>query len=557
ASWIALINQAVVGGQRPLSGSGLAAFSIGDKDELNRTSHVLTGILDTAIGSERWLNTFSVETANQSETTFTVRNKEYLIAYSLGTTAFVPLFAAKPQLGRCTTSNEDQTQPEIDFPSGIRCEGLADGLYAQEDLQDPNSLENIFLIEPSTLRVKNGRTTHGIRMRARWSNSGDLRKYFSGQSTKTKFGKEIVEVYFSKGPRARRLSVMMRKEGFEKPTSIMRFTQAGSRPLISMFGKEVRSLSQRLHPKPLSLLRWIVGMSQPQAMVIDPFGGSGVTGEAVLDLNRRDGSQRRYTLIEMADYFHTVLKPRIQKVMFSAKWKNGRPVLDPEAAARIPETGADDENGDDDSVDDDDVNGTEPEANGDVYGGVTHMFQYLNLEQYEDTLNNIVFTDSPQNILGNDPAEVRAAIGELFPEEERLSYYFTEGSWMSPSLGLSDLIRDPFSARLKITEQNEPKDTSIDPIATFNFLLGLRVRRYVVTEQQGRRVVIVFGRKDTEEHVLIWRKCDDTWDPDVERAWVQEQDWFKTSTVWTNGHNSFGGNRIEPELKRLMFEDVD
>ena len=59
---------------------------------------------------------------------------------------------------------------------------------------------------------------------------------------------------------------------------------------------------------------------------LDYFGGSGTTAHAVIALNRGDGGKRRYTLVEQGDYFDTVLKPRIQKVVYSADWTEGRPV---------------------------------------------------------------------------------------------------------------------------------------------------------------------------------------------------------------------------------------
>ena len=34
----------------------------------------------------------------------------------------------------------------------------------------------------------------------------------------------------------------------------------------------------------------------------------------------------KYILVEMADYFDTVLKPRIQKVVYAADWRDGKPV---------------------------------------------------------------------------------------------------------------------------------------------------------------------------------------------------------------------------------------
>ncbi|MEP0841494.1 MAG: site-specific DNA-methyltransferase [Phycisphaerae bacterium] len=64
----------------------------------------------------------------------------------------------------------------------------------------------------------------------------------------------------------------------------------------------------------------------PDATLLDCFSGSGSAGHAVIELNRRDAGRRRYILIEQGDSLDAVLKTRLQRVAFSRRWKNGRPV---------------------------------------------------------------------------------------------------------------------------------------------------------------------------------------------------------------------------------------
>ena len=45
----------------------------------------------------------------------------------------------------------------------------------------------------------------------------------------------------------------------------------------------------------------------------------------MIALNREDGGNRKYILVEMGDHFDTVLKPRLEKVGYSADWKDGKP----------------------------------------------------------------------------------------------------------------------------------------------------------------------------------------------------------------------------------------
>ena len=50
------------------------------------------------------------------------------------------------------------------------------------------------------------------------------------------------------------------------------------------------------------------------AIILDFFAGSGTTAHAVLELNKQDGSNRKFILCEQMDYIETVTKERIRKV---------------------------------------------------------------------------------------------------------------------------------------------------------------------------------------------------------------------------------------------------
>ncbi|MDI7267950.1 MAG: site-specific DNA-methyltransferase [Myxococcota bacterium] len=53
-------------------------------------------------------------------------------------------------------------------------------------------------------------------------------------------------------------------------------------------------------PKPVALVKRIIGIAtEADDIVLDSFAGSGTTGHAVLDLNREDGGNRRFVLVQM------------------------------------------------------------------------------------------------------------------------------------------------------------------------------------------------------------------------------------------------------------------
>lgn len=69
-------------------------------------------------------------------------------------------------------------------------------------------------------------------------------------------------------------------------------------------------------PKPLSLLEWIVSLhSDENAIILDSFAGSGTTAHAVLNMNKSDGGNRKFILVEMMDYAETITAERVRRVI--------------------------------------------------------------------------------------------------------------------------------------------------------------------------------------------------------------------------------------------------
>jgi adenine-specific DNA-methyltransferase len=71
------------------------------------------------------------------------------------------------------------------------------------------------------------------------------------------------------------------------------------------------------NPKAVELMEQVLQLSaEDDALVLDPFAGSGTTGEAVLRLNAADGGHRRFILIEEGSreerFCRTILAPRLR-----------------------------------------------------------------------------------------------------------------------------------------------------------------------------------------------------------------------------------------------------
>ena len=70
------------------------------------------------------------------------------------------------------------------------------------------------------------------------------------------------------------------------------------------------------NPKPVSLIDRLLRIAtQANDIVLDSFAGSGTTAHAVLALNREDGGNRKFILVECEDYADNITAERVRRVI--------------------------------------------------------------------------------------------------------------------------------------------------------------------------------------------------------------------------------------------------
>jgi adenine-specific DNA-methyltransferase len=239
--------------------------------------------------------------------------------------------------------------------------------------------------------------------------------------------------------------------------------------------------------------------------VIDYFAGSGTTGHATIRLNRDDSGNRKYILVEMGTYFNTVTKPRIQKVIYSDNWKNGKP---------------------------------QDKA------GISQIVKYQVLESYEDTLNNLYLQNNVE-LDFNGKAK-----------EEYILQYMLELESRDHLFNL-EMFRKPFDYQLKVTENNELKPQKIDLVETFNYLIGLHVSKV----QRVKDIKVVEGTTRTGiKTLVIWRDLETTTHDDVEkllRRFYDSQRTREFQQIYINGDHHLENLRSEgDQFKIKLIEET-
>ena len=336
-------------------------------------------------------------------------------------------------------------------------------------------------------------------------------------------------------------------------------TADGTRLLQDLFGETVFT-----NPKPVSLISRMVqlGTHELNHTILDYFAGSGTTGHAVINLNREDGGKRKFILVEMADYFDTVLVPRLKKVTFTPEWKDGKPkrLATQEEAKRSP-----------------------------------RILKVIRLESYEDALNNLEVkrTKEQENTLFSSEAQGSGGLKEQYI----LNYMLDVETRGSQSLLNLDAFSNPLSYQLKVKRpgSDESQLVSVDLIETFNWLIGLTVA-HVAAQQtfnasferdsEGRLLLSERLRQessgtwwlrtvegtapDGRKTLVIWRNLTGDFEKDnlVLDEWFTKQGYSSKDSefdlIYVNGTNNLENLRlpdatwkvrlIEEDFHRLMFE---
>lgn len=273
----------------------------------------------------------------------------------------------------------------------------------------------------------------------------------------------------------------------------------------------------------------IFAVSNKTDLILDYFGGSGTTAHAVINLNREDNGNRQYILVEQGEYFDTVLKPRVQKVVYSKAWKDGKPVVKDKA-----------EN----------------------LQGVPQIVKVLKLESYEDTLNNLELR--------------RSGLFDYLPENAQQDYllnYMLNIDSRGSLLNISHFEK-PFDYGLNIstTSAGAYEWQKVDLVETFNYLIGAKVINVDDKRVEQGFVAIecrLPNQSADEKTLIFWRDCErvdyDGLQKQFDRLGINPAD-SEYSQVYVNGDHTletvWDGEQsgslkivsIEDAFLSLMFE---
>ena len=104
----------------------------------------------------------------------------------------------------------------------------------------------------------------------------------------------------------------------EKPKTVFYKPEYGSRAGGQALSQALPELASGFpYPKAPALITDLlrIGATSPDSIILDSFAGSGTTAHAVLALNKEDGGNRRFILVECEDYADSITAERVRRVI--------------------------------------------------------------------------------------------------------------------------------------------------------------------------------------------------------------------------------------------------
>ena len=565
STWLSMIEDRLIQGMKTLSDDGVFFISIGDEEQ----EHLAT-LLRSMYGKSRFFSTLIWEKKKKGSflSGQIAKMKDYILCVSKLPSEFKGLVGA--------IASDTETYPCVNASNPREIRKIQPGITSKYRYKDyikkageTISAGNMNLVLKSDLVIKEGFLAEELIIEGNWRYSQDSMNEYADRKelyiTQDLYLRRIV-----KEPRHKRMKDLLPRLGNQGESDFRAYdindlgkfgwgtNEDANDELHQLLGEQY-AVS---YPKPSKLLTLLLVSSRhKEGYWIDYFAGSGSTGHAVINLNREDSGKRKYLLVEMGDYFDTVLKPRMAKVVYSKNWKDGKPI---------------------------DRNGR------------SHCFKYLRLESYEDTLNNLCLDENPERnkaIAANDTLE----------EDYMLHYLLDVETKGSQSLLNIDAFADPTAYTLDIKKpgSDEVITRNVDLIETFNFLIGLRVAHIAVPQsfnadfkrtrdpdlpEDQHTKLVVNGRVKQDPEGLWWFRKVEGWVPmdaanpnngqrekvlivwrkltgDLEKDNLMLDEWFQKNristrdfefdTIYVNGSNNLPNLKLDDEnwKVRLIEED--
>lgn len=282
-----------------LADDGAIFISIDDNELAN-----LKQLCDEIFGANNFIDFFSwVKTETPANLSYkTKKSVEYIVCYQKSKNDIKFRGLEKESKSSNGLMNQTNAIKELIFPANIVDTGLKDGVYKAgpygTDSYDIQLLEDV--------QVKNGIFITPVKLQGKfkWSQSNLDKEISNG--TRISIRTIAFSPSYEKASYEPEVPWNIINRNFGVDTN-----EVASTLLTTIFGEKTFDF-----PKPVTLISYLANfINNKDAIILDSFAGSGTTAHAVLNLNKKDGGNRKFILVEMEDYAENITAERVRRVM--------------------------------------------------------------------------------------------------------------------------------------------------------------------------------------------------------------------------------------------------
>lgn len=282
-----------------LADDGVIFISIDDNELAN-----LKQLCDEIFGANNFIDFFSwVKTETPANLSYkTKKSVEYIVCYQKSKNDIKFRGLEKESKSSNGLMNQTNAIKELIFPANIVDTGLKDGVYKAgsygTDSYDIQLLEDV--------QVKDGIFITPVKLQGKfkWSQSNLDKEISNG--TRISIRTIAFSPSYEKASYEPEVPWNIINRNFGVDTN-----EVASTLLTTIFGEKTFDF-----PKPVTLISYLANfINNKDAIILDSFAGSGTTAHAVLNLNKKDGGNRKFILVEMEDYAENITAERIRRVM--------------------------------------------------------------------------------------------------------------------------------------------------------------------------------------------------------------------------------------------------
>ena len=262
-------------------------------------------ICDEIFGPQNFVETYFWESTFRPDNSSPIfrRNAEYILCYAKQKSNIKYFKGVKSKSeGMPSLTKAKEKWKQIKFPANVVKTFLPNGTYCKgfkDNVKNPKwELVNDVEVKDGVIITEVILNGHSY-----WATQEKIISELQ-QGTEIWIKSESFVPYYKKS-----------KESVGRPTKlldreIVKDYLYANAELEKIFGKKNFN-----NPKPTTLISFLCDfLDDKNSIVLDSFAGSGTTAHAVLNLNKADGGNRKFILVEMEDYAENITAERVRRI---------------------------------------------------------------------------------------------------------------------------------------------------------------------------------------------------------------------------------------------------